>query len=373
MFGEGAPALDPPRRQFSNARLWWLYWLAWLPFAGVYAWSSPSELGWYRLSVIGLFNVVPAAIGGVIVIRRSRRKALDREDRSLSKELAFIFVVAALATLAVDLLFSTHRFLDEGVFAPYIFRAQRVAWRFFDRLMIYGLLAAVVNTVQVRMRLREEENRTLRAMALRKQTELNALRAQLQPHFLFNSLQSLISLTRRDPAKAEQGLTQMGDLFRHCLSAQVRDAEEVTLDHELAIIESYLSLERMRLGRRLQLRMDVDGDARACLVPVFSLQPLVENSVRHAISPRKNGGKLEIGATLRDDKLVAWVRDDGPGAPEVGDGNGHNGLRLIRERLEALYGVDAQLVIETEWEEGFTAWMTVPANSTGLQKEALAS
>lgn len=374
MFAYRLETLGSRSQRSAAIRLWWLYWLAWLPFYGVVVLATRPSLGWLRFSVVPLYNVLPAALLGVMLIRRTRRRALDEKSFSLALELLVVLALAATATAASYGLFATHRFIAEGVFAPYTFRPIGVAWRLLDRFLIYALLAALVHTHQVSHRLREEENRALRAVALRREVELKALWAQLNPHFLFNSLQSLIALSRREPEKVERGLTQMGDLLRYSLRAQARVAEEVTLAHELTIVESYLSLERMRLGERLRLSMDIEPEARECRLPAFSLQPLVENAIRHSIAPRKKGGRLSITARLRNKLLVVGVHDDGPGALAVDvEGTDKLGLRLIRERLRVLYGEGAELVVETDWQEGFTAWLTVPAEANRIELGAVSA
>jgi two-component system LytT family sensor kinase len=156
------------------------------------------------------------------------------------------------------------------------------------------------------------------ARAALAQAELRALRAQVQPHFLFNTLNSIASLIPADPAAAEEMTTRLSELFRHGLSASER--ETTPLGEEFAFELAYLEIERARFGGRLKVETVVEPGLESVPVPSLLLQPVVENAVRHAISPREAGGTVRLSARRNGATLVLVVEDDGPGmsAEEVG-------------------------------------------------------
>jgi LytS/YehU family sensor histidine kinase len=241
-------------------------------------------------------------------------------------------------------------------------------WEWASGLFLYGVVAGVGHATAVGRALREREAAAARA-------ELHALRAQLDPHFLFNTLHSLTALARRDPAAVERGLETFGALLRYVLDANRRGGAElrgadtrppdddVTLADELAFVRDYLALERLRLGDRLRVEESLDDDALECLVPAFAVQPLVENAIRHGLSPRAAGGTLRLLAALdATDALVVEVADDGVGcaadAPAVARGLG---IALVVRRLEARFGPEARVEIVTAPAQGFRARLTLPA------------
>jgi len=169
-----------------------------------------------------------------------------------------------------------------------------------------------------------------------------------------------MGLVRRDPAVAEAALEQLGDLLRYSLRIQREGLDEVTLRDEWAFVQSYLDLERLRLEDRLRVTFEAGSETLDCIVPSFALQTLVENSIRHAIAPRAAGGSLAISARRVEDRLIIRVEDNGPGGAAPPGGNHGVGLRLLRERLAALYGVRARLDLETA-PDGVGAVLDLPA------------
>jgi LytS/YehU family sensor histidine kinase len=219
-----------------------------------------------------------------------------------------------------------------------------VPWELLNSALVYGALVGIAYARRNAERVREQSARAARAEVLRASAELAALRSQLNPHFILNTLHTLLGLVRREPALAEQAIERMGDLLRYGLRLHREAIDEVTLREEWGFVESYLELERLRLGERLRLTLEAEDAVLDCLVPAFVLQPLVENAIRHAIAPRATGGRLEVRARQADGRLRLEVTDDGPGAPAAAlDGGRGLGLRLLRERLEALYAGGALL------------------------------
>jgi signal transduction histidine kinase len=229
------------------------------------------------------------------------------------------------------------------------------AWQFVYGFVIYGAVAAAAHAAHVQARLRERELAATRA-------ELQALRARLDPHFLFNTLHSLTQLAREDPAATEAALERFGKLMRYVLSAGHEQAAHVPLEDELAFVHDYLAIEKLRLGERLRVVEDVDPDALELAVPPLVLQPLVENAVKHGLSPRRDGGTIRLEAHTRAASLELAVADDGNGTdPEAWRAADGLGLRSVQRQLEARYGRDGKLAVATRRGHGFAVRLTLPA------------
>lgn len=217
-------------------------------------------------------------------------------------------------------------------------------FRILNVLLIYCTLAGLAYAWHNAAASREQAARAARAETLRARAELEALRSQLNPHFILNTFHALVGLVRREPAVAEAALERLGDLLRYSLRIQREGLDEVRLRDEWAFVESYLDLERLRLGDRLRVSFEAEEATLDCLVPSFALQTLVENAIRHAIAPRAEGGRLAVGAHRREGGLRIEVEDEGPGASAQPPAESHRlGLRLLQDRLAALYGGQASL------------------------------
>lgn len=188
--------------------------------------------------------------------------------------------------------------------------------------------------------------------------ELRALRSQVNPHFLFNTLNAIASLIAEDPAAAEDVVTRLAEVFRYALTSSERDT--ASLGEELEFGRAYLSIERVRLGDRLRVVEDIDAALLGAKVPSLLLQPLVENAVRYAVAPRPEGGTIRIEARRRGDALELVVADDGPGLPATPSPQGHGvGLESVRERLR-LAGPGHRFEIQSEPGTGTRLTLTLP-------------
>lgn len=175
---------------------------------------------------------------------------------------------------------------------------------------------------------------------------LRALQSQLNPHFLFNALNSVVTLIGRDPEAAQQMIVRLADLLRATLGTG--EAQEVPLETELQFTARYLDIERVRFGDRLQVEWAIES-AGTPLVPAFGLQPLVENAIVHGVAPRVSGGALRIGAARHADSLVLTVTDSGAGPRgQVARAGAGVGLVNLRARIERLYGAAARLDLESD-------------------------
>ena len=215
-----------------------------------------------------------------------------------------------------------------------------VVGNFSEGIGIYLLIALTNYAFSYYRRYREGQLRTLQLEAQLSQAQLQALKMQLQPHFLFNTLHSISALLNKDPEAARKMITRLGDFLR--LTLENSGSQEVTLQHELEFLSCYLEIERIRFQNRLVTRVDVAQQTLAARVPNLILQPIVENAIRHGIAPRSTPGLIEIEAKQRNGTLRIQVRDNGPGLSKhrTSDILFKKGLGLANTetRLERLYG-----------------------------------
>jgi signal transduction histidine kinase len=231
---------------------------------------------------------------------------------------------------------------------------------FLNLLVPYSILLMIgmgrYEYLRSQARQKKAEQIKREAKQLRSQlteARLASLRMQINPHFFHNTLHTISTMAGRDPEGIRRATARLSDLMRHVLSTS--DQQEVPLNEELDMLESYLDIQKLRLEDRLEVTFEVDADTRRALVPTLVLQPLVENAVKHGFEGADETGHLLIRATRTDDTLVLEVADDGPGFPENGspltNGAPSNssaadegiGLQNIAERLDGLYGDAASL------------------------------
>jgi two-component system LytT family sensor kinase len=201
-------------------------------------------------------------------------------------------------------------------------------------LLTYAAIVAATHGIDAYRHGRE-------ARALLAEARLDLLKTQLQPHFLFNALHSIAELMHSDVGAADRALMRVSELLRATLDAGSR--QEITLAEELALVERYLEIEQIRLGDRLTAKVDVEPRALDALVPLFVLQPVVENAVRHGIATRTSGGTVTLHARVEAGELRIDVEDDGPGFK--GAATERVGLTNTRARLAHLYGAAQRLEI----------------------------
>ena len=196
---------------------------------------------------------------------------------------------------------------------------------------------------------------------------MQALRAQINPHFLFNTLHSLLELVSAGDGRAEEAIERFGALLHRTADVRRSAADDVPLEEEIQLLRDYLWIEQLRLGTRLRAELEVDDDALPCTVPSFVLQPLVENAVKHAASMRVAPTSIRVRAAREGGRLLLSVEDDGPGAiPERVERAPGAGLRLVRGRLEARYGDGGQMRITTAPGAGFRVALALPAGAPAL-------
>jgi two-component system LytT family sensor kinase len=230
--------------------------------------------------------------------------------------------------------------------------------RFQFGLLTYGLVLSWGLVHEAFTRMREREVAAARLEGQLAQSQLRVLKAQLQPHFLFNTLHAITVLIRHDPETAARTVTQLSDLLRIAVTDGER--QETTLEDELKFLKLYLEIEQTRFGDRLRVLWDVPPPLLRAAVPTLVLQPLVENALKHAIEPSAEGGCIAISAVRDRDLLQLRVGDAGAGpvaASRVGTGLG---LSSTRSRLELLYGAAHEFTIEPRPTGGTVVTVAIP-------------
>jgi two-component system, LytTR family, sensor kinase len=221
---------------------------------------------------------------------------------------------------------------------------------------VYFALLGVEHALFYFVAASERETHAARLTAQLAEARLGALRMQLQPHFLLNSLNAVTVIVRdRDTATAPRMLAQLGDMLRRVM--RPGRPQEIPLAEELEFVRQYLGIETVRFSDRLQPAFAVDPGVTGAAVPEFLLQPLVENAVRHGLASREGATLLRIEARREGDELVLSVTDDGPGPEDSGEGVG---LGATRERLATLYGGRARLDLTTTTEGGARVTVRLP-------------
>jgi LytS/YehU family sensor histidine kinase len=238
---------------------------------------------------------------------------------------------------------------------------SRCIWPFLYMVMIYSVIAVAFYLVRASRAAQRQALAFQEAQNLLVTAELDALRSKLNPHFLFNTLHSIIALTRKNPGAAEAALFRFSDMLRYVLETEKNGSDRVTLDDELDFVRDYLGLEALRLGERLQVDWDIAPDAGHHSLPPLTLQPLVENSIKHAFNPRSQPGRLVIRAAPLEGRLLLSVRDDGPGADlaHIKASKGL-GIRTVERRLRLGYGERACFNIDTAPGAGFEVALSLP-------------
>lgn len=230
----------------------------------------------------------------------------------------------------------------------------------FFELLVYTCVIVADQAFAYQRRYREAATRQAQLEARLVEAQLDALKMQLHPHFLFNTLNAIGVLMRKgETTNALRMLNGLSELLRRSLSSM--RVEMVPLDEELDFIARYLDIETMRFPDRLRVTVDVAPAARAAKVPSLILQPIVENAIEHGIAPRASGGRITITAQLVNDRLRIEIRDDGVGLDAAAETKGHGlGLAHVRERLAQLYPNNHRFTLEGG-EPGAIATLEIPA------------
>jgi two-component system LytT family sensor kinase len=339
---------------WRRVRSWVAVWIGWTALALFFAISasltyrSTGRPANWALSIRrSLLEWWLWALLTPVVVWLARRYPLDRRWpwRQVLIHAAAGTVLAVLKAAAERAMFAWLT----GVWTYWLI--STLALQFF----IYCALVAAAHSVVYYERSRERDQLAARLADAR----LQLLSMQLQPHFLFNTLNTIAELVHGDADAADSMVTGLSDLLRRTL--ELGPAQEIPLDAELDLLGRYLDIQKARFGERLRVTMTVEEEARIASVPVLLLQPLVENAIRHGLNEHLSSGRIHITARRDGARLVITVTDDGLGAAaNAGPARERIGLGNTRARLDALYGSQHRLDLTNAPERGARVLLEIP-------------
>ena len=250
-------------------------------------------------------------------------------------------------------------YIGPGEFGEWLGGSLRIS---LIMTLIFGISGTALEAMRARLdqttlALRTKERDEAEARRLATEAQLASLESRVNPHFLFNTLNSIAALAPTDPEGAERMTGQLASLMRSSLDAA--GSPRVPLEDEMKVVEDYLEIERVRFGDRLRYSLTLDAHALKAEIPRLSLQTLVENSVKFAVSPRPQGATIAVRAQMTGGRVRVEVEDDGPGFARTEKPGGH-GLALLEARLKMMYGDRASMGVENPSGGGARVWLEVP-------------
>lgn len=323
--------------------------------------SRGIELPWSRSLLLMMPVAMCWAVATPLILRLGQRFPISRTRWRTSLAVHLTACTGFILLLVVPYVLLSNLVIPPDTMVPLAERSAQVfvSWAVTDGVL-YGMILTVGHMLEHRRRLSDREIHTVRLETELARAELQALKMQLQPHFLFNALHTIGALVRTgDQVRAVQVVSDLGDLLRRVVDDAVE--QEVPLEQELELIRSYLAIEQTRFRDRLQVSIETDPETTGALVPHLILQPLVENAVRHGIARTPGSGRLVIRALRSNGQLTLSVEDDG--AADSGDISSRKdgiGLSNTRARLVRLYGEASGLRLERADSGGHRAVVTLP-------------
>lgn len=333
--------------------------------------SREKWTSWPRVLILNVPEWWLWAIFSVLIWRLAKRVSIEEQSRgyAFAKHLGLSIAVSLMHLLLTVTIVWTilHRSEPKLTWTNMLWR--NFLFMFPWEIITYWGILAVCYAVNYYRSSKEEALRAAQLEQQLAQAQLQALRMQLRPHFLFNTLQSISSLMHRDVDAADRMLAQLGQLLRLHLTSS--DAQEIPLREELRLVRQYLDIEQIRFRDRLTVHLSIAPDALDALVPNLLLQPLVENAIRHGIDSLVADGRIEVIGFREDSHLCLEVRDNGPGLSGAAATALHKGLGLsnTRLRLERLYGPRASLLLRTARDRGLSVILKLPYQETAEHAE----
>jgi LytS/YehU family sensor histidine kinase len=238
-------------------------------------------------------------------------------------------------------------------------------WMFqlFTAVTTYGMALGAMLALQSADRERERERRESQLLILARDSELAAIKAQMQPHFVLNVLNSILALIDKDPALARTMVTRLSEMMRAVF--EQFDVVQVPLRREIELTKAYLDIERIRFGSRLNVVVEIETETHDAVVPAFLLQPIVENAIKHGVNHHPGGSELRIRSRSVEQRLILEVtnsRRPGPLVDLDSSSSNGRGLQLTRRRLAATYGPDHQLMFDVG-PSTLTVRLDIPAHA----------
>ncbi|HEX6315037.1 MAG TPA: histidine kinase [Gemmatimonadaceae bacterium] len=311
-----------------------------------------------RPALIQTMAWIPATLAAIVLATR-----FPLDTRHWRRHAGIHVLAAVLLAFVTNALVVLGYWVTAGQFGGMMTLVRQGAlWmtlRLHVALAIYAAILAITQAVISQRRSRERELRLARLEGQLTRARLQALNAQIRPHFLLNTMHTIGQLWRSGQADmADEMLDRLGNLFHRVQDST--DQQEVPLADELETVREYLAIEQARFPDRLRYTIDASTEALETLVPPLILQPLVENAVRHGVSRASTAGRIDVRASVDNGSLSLVVSDDGPGFRQEASENGGTGLRNTRERLEELYGRHGHLDIRRRGAIGTVATVVIP-------------
>jgi two-component system, LytTR family, sensor histidine kinase AlgZ len=343
---------EPPRRYSAG------YWLrilfanvaaaivVVLVFSGV-SWRTPPRRILEAFGIAMLFSCMIGPMLGFVMPRVARtvacRFTFPFDWAVLVATMISIALVGSFAAILV--LYAIGYLHGAGIIRTWLAGSLKAS---IVVTLAFGIFVTVFETMRARLNeatvaLAKKERDEAEARRLAAEAQLASIESRVQPHFLFNTLNSIAALVHNDPAGAERMTGQLAALLRSSLDSSAMPL--VTLDDELRVVRAYLDIERVRFGDRLRYDVELANGAGSRQVPRLALQTLVENSVKYAVSPRREGATIVVRAAASNGRLRVTVEDDGPGFDPARRPEGH-GLDLLERRLRMLFGDRATLTVD---------------------------
>jgi sensor histidine kinase YesM len=366
--------------QFPEDRAWWqslwgrvaLIFGVWTVIGLVFslqwyfaAFRSEQPVEWSRALYVQMSWSYLWALATPLVLWLARRFPIDKQSwrRNSLVHLLAGTLLSFVAGIIAHIIF----FLNYGraLGRTYMFEnsLRFAVSNYTEGMGVYLLIAFLALAYSYYQRYRQGELRASQLETQLSQAQLQALKMQLHPHFLFNTLHSISALLHKDTESARKMITRLGDFLR--LTLENSGTQEVTLQQEMEFLRCYLEIERVRFQDRLTTRVFVDPEALDSHVPNLILQPIVENAIRHAIAPRSTQGEIEIRAKQEDGFLRIRIRDNGPGLPmnRTVDSLFKKGLGLMntQTRLDRLYGTRHRFDIANDPQGGLAVTLEIPS------------
>jgi two-component system, LytTR family, sensor kinase len=336
-------------------QFWPLQFVGWtgyfiLNFSAMLGDGKPWHYIYYSFGV--------ALVGFVVtsVLRLGYRRLWHLPAAKMAFIAALMLILAEIvdAKLYAEVLFSICDDCRPQNAAGYI-------WYFVSRLYVLLSWSGLYFGIKFSQQLRQQKEAALRAQAMAHEAQLKMLRYQLNPHFLFNTLNAISTLVLDNKARTANGMIgSLSAFLRYSLDSD--PMQRVTLAQEIDATNLYLDIEQLRFGERLRVILQIAPEARDALVPSLILQPLIENAIKHAVSRREEGGTIEIDAHCDGPQLDITVQDDGPGCVDFAErSHGHGvGLKNTRERLRVLYDTGQSFNISNRDPRGFQVHLRLP-------------
>lgn len=365
--------MDAPHTRFEWSRCLWIAAI----WSGVGLFDATQTVfvmraegmhhAWARLFITLPLSWLPWALATTLVLRLGRQFPLAQWRRIST------FGVHLAACALIGLVFAAWSAALEELLDPWakgaIAEPFKTLWfgKFENGLLsfvvIYGFILAVSYVLDSRDRLAFQQTETARLNEQLSKAQLNALRRQIEPHFLFNTLNAIAGLVRE---KRNDAAVSMIAGLSDCLRRAMEDSnrQQVPLGEELEFVQKYLDIQKVRFAERLQVTVDVPGELFPAQVPSLILQPMVENAVKHGIAKRIQGGAIRIAGSRSDGRLTLSVYNDGPGLP-VGWEKTSSGIGIsnVRTRLQGLYGDAFEFTMRNQSPGGVEVSVSVPCAS----------